>query len=158
MEELKNAKNSQEAIWAAIQAIKEYYNVMDKAVAILLYDDEMKALKFVHPPELMEAGAIPPTTSSSIAAKVFMAKDGFLSNDFLNVKHLAFFEKISGKEEPIRKLIAAPIATKEKTLGVLEVSRGNEESNFTSEDLLFLKQIGEILGEKLQELEHERKT
>lgn len=158
MEELKGAKNKQEAIWATIQTIKEYYNVEDKAVAVLLFDEEMKVLKFVHPPELMEAGAIPPRTSNSIAAKVFMAKEGFLSNNFHNVKHLAFFEKISRKEEPIKKLIAAPIATKEKALGVLEVSRSNGENNFTPEDLLYLEQIGEILGEKLQELEHERKT
>lgn len=158
MEELKGAKNKQEAIWAAIQIIKRYYNVNEKSIAILLLDRDLKLLKFIHPPELLDAGTIPISASNSIASKVFMAGEGFISNDFYNVKHLAFFEKLSRKEGPIKKLIASPIKRGRNVLGVIEVSRGDNDPDFTPDDLFYLEQIGEILAEKLQELENERET
>lgn len=151
MEKLKEVKNKEEVLKAAVEIISEKLGLSEEDISILIYNPSEKLLEFVHPPELVGAGAIPSTAFDSIAAKVFKSKEGFMFNNFQNVKHLSFFEKLSKRKEPIKKLIAVPIIKGNEALGVIEVSR-RDEKNFTQDDLSFMEQMGEMLGEKLMEL------
>ncbi len=157
MEELVRAKNEVEAIEIVIDIIKSNLNVGKGEVAVLLFESKSDTLKFVYPKELRDSGAIPLNASDSMATKVFKTKVGFISNNFQNLKHLSFFEKLSKDSEPIKKLIAAPIIKGESALGVIEVSKRKIGENFSKEDLAYLEQIGELLGEKLWRMKNEDK-
>ncbi len=135
----------------AVELITEKLNVNPEDVAVLLYFPQEKSLKFVYPQALVDAGSIPVTSADSLAVRVMNSAKSFLSNNFQDVRHLGFFDRLTSDKGPILKIMAVPIFKKGKAIGVIEVSCREPARNFTQEELLFLEQLGELLGEKMEE-------
>jgi GAF domain len=127
-----------------------------KKTEIALLETSGTQLRFLHPPELQNAGAIP-LSSSSIAARTVRTKRADIFNRFSQVKHSSIFEVVklgqTGLEtEVIQKLMSAPILDQSGTvIGVIQVSRKAQSPatagpDFTPEDLQQLKAAAASLG------------
>src|ERR1044071_8918197 len=71
--------------------IAKLLNVQRTEVAFLRVENTL--LKFLHPPELRAAGAIP-LSSNAVAARTAVTRTSLLSNNFLRVKHVNLFETV----------------------------------------------------------------
>lgn len=126
---------------------------------IALLKLEKGSLRFVFPVELRSAGVLP-LSGSAVAARTAATRTPLLSNSFMRVKHVSLFEavKLSAGEEdksmeqmPIQKIMSVPVASGDKVLGTVQVSRKGLDpkgagSDFTSEDLKKLEQAADILA------------
>ncbi len=158
IERLKRATNLNEAIETAVSFISEKLGVDRKEVALLLLDESGMFLKFYHPPELVDAGAIPLKASDAVAVKVLLSDHPVIFNEFQNVRHLSIFEKVKRPEGekplPIQKLMAIPLYVGNKPIGVLEVSRMGETleaagPDFTKQDLEAISGFAKLLAQVL---------
>lgn len=128
---------------------------------IALLRVEKNCLRFIFPPELRQAGALP-LSGSAVAARTASTRSPLLSNTFARVKHVSLFEsvKLGGTDDeepgaqqmPIQKIISVPIAGSDKqVIGVVQVSRKGLDANlagadFTNDDLKFVEQAAQILA------------
>jgi GAF domain-containing protein len=140
--------------------IAKLLNVQRTEVAFLRVENTL--LKFLHPPELRAAGAIP-LSSNAVAARTAVTRTSLLSNNFLRVKHVNLFETVKlasdscGTEfietTPIQKLVSVPIESENgEVLGVVQVSRKGLDvrlagPDFTTNELKLLEQIAPILAQ-----------
>jgi hypothetical protein len=127
--------------------VAKTFGVRKSEVALL--ETSGSVLRFLHPAELKNAGAIP-LSSSSIAARTARTKRADIFNSFSQVKHSTIFEVVklaetgSGKEL-IQKLMSAPVLDENgHVIGVVQVSRKGPTAaaagpDFTLEDLQQLK-------------------
>ena len=120
---------------------------------------EKGSLRFVFPLELRSAGVLP-LSGSAVAARTAATRTPLLSNSFMRVKHVSLFEavKLSAGEEdksmeqmPIQKIMSVPVASGDKVLGTIQVSRKGLDpkgagADFTSDDLKKLEQAADILA------------
>jgi transcriptional regulator with GAF, ATPase, and Fis domain len=126
---------------------------------IALLRIEKGSLRFIYPVELRSAGVLP-LTGSAVAARTASTRTPLLSNSFMRVKHVSLFEavKLSPGEEdksmeqmPIQKIMSVPVASGDKVIGVVQVSRKGLDqkmagADFMGEDLRKLEQAAEILA------------
>jgi hypothetical protein len=127
-------------------------------VALLQVSPDGKMLSFLFPTKFQKIGAIPLTSSHSLATKTIRDKRGEIVNNFSVYKHPTVFESIdfSDKEKatPIQKIVSAPMVVEGKVVGVIQVSRKGKPgdtigTDFTSADLAELSTVGTILGKYL---------
>jgi|SRR5208337_4080080 len=138
--------------------LAQILRVRRSEVALLRLDKG--SLRFIFPPELRSAGALP-MTGTAIAARTAATRTPFLSNAFMRVKHVSLFEAVklgAGEEDrsldqmPIQKIMSVPVAPSGGTvMGVVQVSRRALDTSlagadFTGEDLKLLEQAAEILA------------
>ncbi len=130
-------------------------------VAILRLSTDGKMLSFVFPLKLAKIGAIPLTTSHSLAAKTIRDKRGEVVNNFSVYKHPTVFEAVDlsaeEKAAPIQKVVCSPMVVDGKIVGVIQVSRKGKPgeqvgSDFTPRDLAELNMVGTVLGKYLATL------
>lgn len=130
-------------------------------VAILRLSADGKILSFLFPTRLSVMGAIPITTTHSLATKTIRDKRGEIVNNFPTYKHPTIFEAIDLSEEekarPIQKIMSSPMLVDGKVLGVIQISRKARSGevvgpDFTPADLALLTTVGTILGKLLAEL------
>lgn len=122
---------------------------------------ESNSLRFIFPPELRSAGALP-LSGSAVAARTAATRIPLLSNTFMRVKHVSLFEavKLGAVEEdrsqdqmPIQKIMSVPVIHPGgDVLGVVQVSRKGLDAtssgaDFSTEDLKQLEQAAEILSD-----------
>lgn len=126
---------------------------------IALLRSEKGSLRFIFPVELRSAGVLP-LSGSAVAARTAATRTPLLSNSFMRMKHVSLFEavKISAGEEdksmeqmPIQKIMSVPVASGDKVLGTVQVSRKGLDpkgagADFTSEDLKKIEQVADILA------------
>jgi len=122
---------------------------------------EKNSLRFIFPPELRSAGAIP-VNGPAVAARTAATRTPLLSNTFARVRHVSLFEaiKLAGEEEedrrleqmPIQKIISVPVVQASgKVMGVIQVSRKGPDpalagTDFSAEDLKQLEQAARLLA------------
>ncbi len=130
-------------------------------VAILRLSADSKVLSFIFPIKLSYVGAIPISTTHSLAAKTIREKRGEFVNNFANYKHATVFEAVDLTEGeravPIQKIMSSPMMVNGKVVGVLQVSRKARPGDpvgpdFTHADLAQLASIGALLGKYVSEL------
>lgn len=149
--DLDSQDGSPESICSAVAKI---FGVRKTEVALL--EKMGTLLKFVYPPELKAAGAIP-LSSSAVAARTARTRRGDLFNTFTRVKHSSVFEVVKlGDHGPdaevIQKLMSAPVsAPSGEVIGVLQISRKAHSPSaagpdFTSEDLRKLESVATSVG------------
>jgi hypothetical protein len=128
-------------------ALSKLFGVRPKEVALMRLEKGL--LKFLFPEQLTTAGAIPVSSSSSIASHTASTKKTEMFNTFAKIKHARVFEtvKLASEESDqteqsaIQKLMSAPVMGPEhKVLGVIQVCRKGFElssagPDFTAEDL-----------------------
>ena len=131
-------------------------------VALLRLDKGL--LRFLFPDALKTAGAIPVSSSSSVAAHTAIAKKVELYNGFTKVKHASIFEAVrldkpedketitAPEHSPIQKLMSAPVLNEQgKVLGVIQISRKGSDlrsagPDFTLDDLQQLEKVAQIVA------------
>ena len=123
---------------------------------------EKGSLRFIFPPELRSAGALP-LTGTAVAARTAATRTSLLSNTFMRVKHVSLFEAVklgadadeddrSQGQMPIQKIMSVPVARAEGgVIGVVQVSRKGLDAlaagaDFTLTDLKQLEQAAEIFA------------
>jgi hypothetical protein len=129
-------------------------------VAFLRLSADARMLSFLFPIRLSVIGAIPLTTTHSLAAKTIREKRGEIVNNFPNYKHPTVFEAVDlsdqEKAEPIQKIMSSPMIVEGKVVGVIQISRKARPGepvgpDFTHADLAQLATVGSILGKYLSE-------
>jgi hypothetical protein len=107
--------------------IAKVFRVRTTEVGLLILKDA--ALAFLFPTELHAAGSIP-VSCSAIAARTAQNRTTEIFNNFADVKHHTFFERIRIADEPndssqvIQKLMSSPVIGADgNVLGVLQISR-----------------------------------
>ncbi len=127
-------------------------------VAILRLSSDGRMISFVFPTKLTRVGAIPLTTSHSLAAKTIRDKRGELVNNFSVYKHPTVFEAVDlsaeEKATPIQKIVSAPMIVDGKVVGVIQISRKGKPGDpigpdFTPHDMAELSTVGTIIGKYL---------
>jgi GAF domain-containing protein len=137
------------------------FKAKKEEVAILRLSADAKMLSFVFPVKLAVVGAIPVTTTHSLAAKNIREKRGEIVNNFPTYKHPTVFEAVDLSEQekavPIQKIMSSPMVVDGKQMGVIQISRKARPGepvgpDFTQADLAQLAAMGSILGKYLAEL------
>jgi hypothetical protein len=130
-------------------------------VAILRVSGDGKIISFLFPIKLSKIGAIPLTTTHSLAAKNIREKRGEIVNNFAAYKHPTVFESVDLSEQekasPIQKIVSAPMIADGKVVGVIQVSRTAKPGDpvgpdFTPRDMTELIAVGAIMGKYLATL------
>jgi len=135
-------------------AVAKIFGVKKTEVGLLKLKGRL--LRFIYPPELTTAGAIP-LTSSAVAARTARSRRAELFNSFAQVEHSSVFEVVplgnAGSEpEVIQKLMSAPVfSPHEDVIGVIQVSRKGQSptaagADFAPEDLEKLRSVGVSIG------------
>ena len=163
IEELRNTggtPSDQEWSRLAIK-ISNGFNARKEEVAILRLSPDAKMLAFVFPIKLALVGAIPLTTTHSLAAKTIREKRGEFVNNFASYKHATVFEAVDLSDDekavPIQKIMSSPMMVDGKVVGVIQISRKARQGDpagpdFTHADLTQLSSIGSVLGKYISEL------
>jgi GAF domain-containing protein len=137
--------------------VAQFLGVHRDEVALLRR--EKNSLRFVFPPELRAAGALP-LSGSAVAARTAASRTPSLSNSFARVKHVRLFElvKLAAVEDdisqqmPIQKIMSVPLLSSQgSVVGVVQVSRKGPDASlagadFTGDDLKRLGKAAEILA------------
>ena len=141
--------------------ISNGFKAKKEEVAILRLSSDANVLTFVFPIKLSKLGAIPLTTTHSLAAKTIRDKRGEIVNNFPSYKHPTVFEAIdlsdSERASPIQKIMSSPMIVDGKVVGVIQISRKAHPGepvgpDFTPADMAQLSTLGSILGQFLAEL------
>ena len=155
LESMLPASPSADRVWLKLAQI---LRVRRNEVALLRLDKG--SLRFIFPPELRSAGAIP-LGGSAVAARTAATRTPLLSNTFMRVKHASLFEavKLGAEEEdrsldqmPIQKIMSVPVANSAgHVMGVVQVSRKGLDASlsgadFTTADLVQLEKAAEIVS------------
>jgi GAF domain-containing protein len=144
----------------AIQ-ISTGFKARKEEVAILRLFPDPRFLNFIFPIKLSVIGAIPLTTTHSLAAKTIRERRGEIVNNFPTYRHPTVFEAVdlSAEEKamPIQKIMSSPMIVEGKVVGVIQISRKARPGDpvgpdFTPADLAQLATVGSILGKYLSEL------
>jgi GAF domain-containing protein len=141
--------------------ISNGFKAKKEEVAILRLSPDARMLSFLFPVRLAVVGAIPLTTTHSLAAKTIRDKRGEIVNNFPTYKHATVFEAVDLSEQekavPIQKIISSPMIVDGKVVGVIQLSRKARPGDpvgpdFTQADLAQLGTVGSILGKYISEL------
>jgi hypothetical protein len=149
IEQLLNLESQDSTPELICANVAKVFGVRPTEIALLQLSGNL--LKFVHPPELKKAGAIP-LSSASVAARTARIRRPDLFNTFTRVKHSSVFEvvKIGETEagaEIIQKLMSVPVTDASgEVIGVIQVSRKAHSPSaagpdFSAEDLRKLQSI-----------------
>ena len=141
--------------------ISNGFKAKKEEVAILRLSPDGRSLTFIFPVKLSVVGAIPITTTHSLAAKTVRDKRAEIVNNFPTYKHATVFEAVDLSEQekavPIQKIISSPMTVEGKLIGVIQISRKARPGepvgpDFTQADLAQLGTVGSILGKYISEL------
>ncbi len=138
--------------------VAKTFGVKPDEVAILALVNQNKSLKFILPEKLQAVGTIPMTSATALAVRTAKEKRAELTNTFTSVRHASVFEGVPlGRrhDEPIHKIMSAPIQAAGKVVGVIQVSRKGRSPtdagpDFTPKDLQELVSISSVLGQFLK--------
>src|SRR5690242_13427049 len=160
VEDLRKAGGypSEDALNKLAAQLSMPFKAKKEEVAILHLSNDGRMISFVFPVKLSHVGAIPLTSSHSLAAKTIRDKRGEMVNNFSVYKHPTVFEAVDlsaeEKATPIQKIISAPMIVDGKVVGVIQISRKAKPGDptgpdFTPGDLAELTTVGTILGKYL---------
>jgi hypothetical protein len=157
VEEIRKAGGypSDEALHGLAVQIGRAFKSRKEEVAILRVSSDGNTLSFFYPVRLVNVGAIPLTTTHSLATKTIRDKKGEIVNNFAAYKHPTVFEAVDlspeEKARPIQKIMSCPMIVEGKVVGVIQVSRKARSGSpvgpdFNRRDLAELMNVGIILG------------
>lgn len=163
VEEMRKAGGwpSDEALNRLAAQIALGFKAKKEEVAILRVSADGKMISFLFPLKLSKIGAIPLTSTHSLAAKNIRDKRGEIVNNFSVYKHPTVFESVDLSEQekaaPIQKIVSVPMISDGKVMGVIQVSRKAKPGDpvgpdFTPKDMAELTAVGVILGKYLATL------
>lgn len=134
------------------------FKAKKEEVAILRVSPDGRMISFLFPVKLAKIGAIPLTTTHSLAAKTIRDKRAEIVNNFSVYKHPTVFEAVDlsaeEKASPIQKIVSVPMIADGKVVGVIQISRKAKPGDpigpdFTPRDVTELSAVGAILAKFL---------
>jgi GAF domain len=149
---------SDEALDQLATVIAQAFKARKTEVALLHLSPDGKMLSFLFPAKFQKIGAIPLTSTHSLATKTIRDKRGEIVNNFSVYKHPTVFESVDVSEQekatPIQKIVSAPMVVDGKVVGVIQISRKGKPgdpigADFGPNDLAELGTVGTILGKYL---------
>lgn len=153
------ARPAEQRLEAAMQAVAQAFSVSSGEVALLTTaEDDASVLRFCWPKKLGNTGFIPISTHDSLAARTVRDNRPFSNNRFASVRHAVVFEQVrlnadQPSQQPIQKIISAPLPGATGAKGVVQVSRKGEGeksvADFTPNDLLVLEELAKVLARHL---------
>lgn len=152
---------SEDALGQLATQIGQAFKGRKDEVAILKVSSDGKMLSFLYPVKFQKIGAIPLTSSHSLAAKTIREKRGEIVNNFSVYKHPTVFESVDlsaeEKAAPIQKIVSSPMVVEGKVVGVIQLSRKGKAGDpigpdFAPQDLAELNTVGTILGKYIATL------
>ena len=155
-----NSPSDQDWNRLAVQ-VSNGFKARKEEVAILRLSADAKVLSFILPIKLSYIGAIPISTTHSLAAKTIREKRGEFVNNFAHYKHPTVFETVDlfegEKAVPIQKIMSSPMMVDGVVVGVIQISRKAHPgepvgTDFTHADLAQLASVGSVLGKYISEL------
>src|SRR5438445_317211 len=140
VEELaKEARPTEPANLARLgEQVASLFKAKPDEVAVLALTGQDKFLKFIIPEKLQAIGTLPMTSTSALAVRTVREKRPELFNNFAGTRHATVFEGVPlGRrhDEPIQKLMSAPIFVEDKVNGVVQISRKGRTSAEAGPDL-----------------------
>jgi hypothetical protein len=150
------ARPAEQRLEAAMQAVAQAFSVGIAEVALLAPpENDQAVLRFCWPKKLGNTGFIPISTHDSLAARTMRENRPFSNNRFASARHAVVFEQVrlhtdQSPQQPIQKIISAPLPGETGAKGVVQVCRkGDGErsvADFTPNDLLVLEELAKVLG------------
>lgn len=138
------------------EAAGRVFSVQPDEVAMLSLTADGRFLRFRVPEQLQTIGQIPMTSGSALAARTVREKRAEIVNNFSTMPHASVFEAVrlnDRRQEPIQKIMSAPILNEGKVVGVIQISRkakaAKSAQDFTPRDLTHLVSIAELLASVL---------
>ncbi len=135
------------------EAVGHVFSVHADEVAVLALTEDEKFLRFRVPEQLQTVGQIPMTSNNALAVRTARERRAEIVNHFQVVPHASVFEGVKlseERQEPIQKIMSAPIVNGKKVLGVLQVSRkakmARGAKDFSPHDLKQLVSISDLLA------------
>ena len=149
-----DAGTGQLSLSSIAERIAQTMGVRKEEVAILAVSRRWKHLHFLVPESLKNAGFIPLSSTSALAAKTVRESRPEIDNNFSAARHAVVFEniKLSGETpEFIQKIVSAPILFEGRVIGVIQISRkgldpASAGPDFTADDLGKLLAVCKPLG------------
>ncbi|MGH9775029.1 MAG: GAF domain-containing protein [Candidatus Acidiferrales bacterium] len=117
---------SAESLAQVAESIGREFAVQTDEVAILELTPDRKFLQFLIPEKLRAIGQIPLTSATSLASRTARERKAELINHFNTVPHASVFEGVplrSENNQPIQKIMSAPLLLDGKAVGVIQISR-----------------------------------
>lgn len=109
------------------EKVAKSIGVLPDEVAILALSTKSKQLHFLFPEKLAKVGAVPLSSTTSLAARTMREGRPETVNNFTAMRHAYVFEgvKMEGRSpgDMIQKIISAPIQSGGRPIGVIQVSR-----------------------------------
>jgi GAF domain len=151
--EKESAPISPDSLERVAKAIASIFHLKTDEVAILEILPPGRLLRFVLPDKLRAVGTIPLSSSSALAARTVRSRRAEVVNNFPGFRHATVFEAVPlGRrhDEPIQKIVSAPILNDNRVIGVVQLCRKGSSStdagpDFTAGDLAELKGLGNFL-------------
>lgn len=151
---VKQGKLETRTVAKLAENISKGFQVKPDEVAIITLVQQEKFLQFVVPEKLQKIGTIPVTSTTALAARTARDKRPEVINNFTTAKHTTVFEAVPlspQRGDPIQKIMSAPIAEKDKVMGVIQVSRKGKSvstagPDFTPKDLSALCDVAAQLA------------
>jgi GAF domain-containing protein len=141
------------------EKIAKSLGVEPDEVAILALAQKSRQLHFLFPEKLTKVGAVPLSSTTSLAARTMREGRAEVVNNFTTVRHAYVFEgvRIEGRStaDMIQKIISAPIQAGDKAVGVIQVSRKGPNirkagPDFTQADVNKVMALSVALGKLIQ--------
>jgi transcriptional regulator with GAF, ATPase, and Fis domain len=149
-----SANDADASLVGVAERIAKLFAVERDEVAVLVLADRDRALRFLVPEKLREAGSIPLSTVNSVAARTAREGRAQVLNHLADSPHVSVFQAIvpgGEKGQVIQKIMSVPIQVDGKVVGVLQISRkGRSRSaagpDFTQKNLQELAAVTGALG------------
>ena len=143
-----------ERLALAAKMISKAYKVQPDDVAFFAVDADHEELSFRWPKKLRTSGKVPVNAKTSLVARTFREGRGFIDNHFAKTSHAVVFEAFSG-DQPIQKIISAPMLVDDKAQGVIQVSRKGADiskagADFGPGELKALEKMAQVIGRHLE--------
>jgi GAF domain-containing protein len=141
------------------EKVAKEIGVQADEVAILALAAKSRQLHFLFPEKLTKVGALPLSSTTSLAARTMREGRAEMVNNFTTVRHAYVFEgvRLEGRStaDMIQKIISAPIKAGGKAVGVIQVSRKAANlkkagPDFTQTDVNNVMALSSALGKLIQ--------
>lgn len=158
-EQLGQRETRDERLELAVTALGKAFGVEKGEIGIFLLCEKGDELRFVWPPALRTAGAIPLTSRTSLVAATARQNAPSLDNSFAVTPHAFYFEQMGKQDQKtgglaIQKIMSVPLHKDGRVTGVAQVARKGSSpaeagKDFTQTELHALAKIGQVLGQVL---------
>lgn len=151
-----NRGANEELLTKVARETAKLFSVKGDEIAILQLTPDNGMLNFLYPLKLRKVGALPMSTTHSLAVRTARDKRPEMINNFPAHRHPTIFEAVSlessqKEKQPIQKIMSAPLMVDSKPVGVIQISRKGKTPaeagpDFSIRDLTSLMSVASVIA------------